>query len=135
MSDAAIVDTNVLLDVATNDPVWFDWSSGMLAKLSEDGSLIIDDVVYAELSARFVSRESLDVFIARAGLDRRRTPADGLFRAGRAFLSYRTRGGSKTSVLPDFFVGGHAAVTGLPILTRDVARYRTYFPQVTLFAP
>ncbi len=135
MSDAALVDTNVLLDIATNDPVWFEWSRGMIAKLADGGSLIIDDVVYAELSPRFPSRESLDDFVAKAALDRRRTPADGLFRAGRAFLDYRTRGGSKTNVLPDFFVGAHAAVTGLPLLTRDVARYRTYFPQITLIAP
>jgi predicted nucleic acid-binding protein len=135
MSDAALVDTNVLLDIATSDPVWFEWSRGMLAKLSDAGSLIIDDVVYAELSPRFATRGSLDVFVTRAGLDRRRTPADGLFRAGRAYLAYRTRGGSRTNVLPDFFVGAHAAVTGLPLLTRDVARYRTYFPQVTLIAP
>jgi predicted nucleic acid-binding protein len=92
-------------------------------------------VVYAEPSSRIPSRESLDDVVAKAALDRRRTPADGLFRAGRAFLADRTRGGSKTNVLADFFVGAHAAVTGLPILTRDVARCRSDFPQVTLIAP
>jgi predicted nucleic acid-binding protein len=135
MRDAALVDTNVLLDIATNDPVWFSWSSAMLAKLADAGLLVIDDVVYAELSPRFASREGLDAFVAHAGLDRRRIPADGLFRAGRAYAAYRARGGLRTNVLPDFFVGAHAAVTGLPLLTRDIGRYGTDFPTVRLIAP
>ncbi|WLP57103.1 type II toxin-antitoxin system VapC family toxin [Agrobacterium fabrum] len=129
------VDTNVLLDLVTDDPVWADWSIEQLELASVSGSLYINDVVYAELSVRYERIEELDAFVDQAGLKFTPFPRAALFLAGKAFTKYHRGGGTRTGVLPDFFIGAHAAIQNLPLLTRDVARYRSYFPTVTLISP
>jgi predicted nucleic acid-binding protein len=130
-----LVDTNVLIDIAQDDPVWADWSVSQLRAASLIGPLVINDVIYAELSVDYDDQSRLDDFVARAGLRRQRIPDQALFLAGKAFLRYRGAGGTRPNVLADFFIGAHAAVTGMPLLTRDVRRYRSYFPTVALIAP
>ncbi|MFC3075813.1 type II toxin-antitoxin system VapC family toxin [Shinella pollutisoli] len=130
-----LVDTNVLLDLVTEDPVWADWSQATLEAASFDGPLAINDVVYAELSVRYRDIADLDAMLAAAELLHLPTPRPALFLAGKAFQAYRKSGGGRTGVLPDFFIGAHAAVSGLTLITRDVERYRTYFPKVALIAP
>ncbi|WP_318764970.1 type II toxin-antitoxin system VapC family toxin [Agrobacterium fabrum] len=115
------VDTNVLLDLVTDDPVWADWSIEQLELASVSGSLYINDVVYAELSVRYERIEELDAFVDQAGLKFTPFPRAALFLAGKAFTKYRRRGGTRTGVLPDFFIGAHAAIQNLPLLTRDLA--------------
>jgi predicted nucleic acid-binding protein len=129
------VDTNVLLDLVTNDERWADWSERQLDSASLRGPLRINDIVYAELSVRFDAIEALDEFVDAANLERAPMPRAALFLAAKAFQAYRTSGGARTGVLPDFFIGAHAAVEALPLLTRDVQRYRSYFPKLTLIAP
>lgn len=130
-----LVDTNVLLDLVTADPQWADWSIAALEASSLQGSLFINDVVYAELSVRYERIELLDEFIGRAGLEMVGLPRPALFLAGKVFARYRRAGGIRSGVLPDFFIGAHAAVARLPLLTRDEGRYRTYFPTVELISP
>jgi predicted nucleic acid-binding protein len=130
-----LVDTNVLLDLATNDAKWADWSIHQLEAAALRGPLMINDVVYAELSVRFSEIEALDAFVAEAGLVQAETPRAALFLAAKVFLRYRSAGGMRTGVLPDFFIGSHAAVEGIPLLTRDGRRYRSYFPKLELIAP
>ena len=130
-----LVDTNVLLDLVTNDLRFAEWSIAQLEAASLSGPLIINGVIYAELSVRYQSIEALDGFVVQAALKVEPIPRSALFLAGKAFRSYRQSQGVKTGVLPDFFIGAHAAVSGLPLLTRDVARYRTYFPTVALISP
>lgn len=130
-----LVDTNVLLDLVTNDPKWADWSIAQLEAASLDGPLLINDTVYAELSVRYNRIEDLDAFLDDAGLEIAPMPRAALFLAGKVFTQYRKSGGSRTGVLPDFFIGAHAAVNELPLLTRDVGRYRTYFPSLKLITP
>ncbi|QCO00204.1 PIN domain-containing protein (plasmid) [Azospirillum argentinense] len=130
-----LVDTNVLLDLVTNDPVWADWSIRQLDSAAVKGPLIINDVVYAELSVGFERIEDLDDLLDEAGIAMDEIPREALFLAGKAFRRYRTAGGARSGVLPDFFIGAHAAVLGLPLLTRDAKRYRSYFPSVVLMAP
>jgi predicted nucleic acid-binding protein len=129
------VDTNVLLDVATDDPVWADWSQRRLEAASLRGGLLINGVIYAELSIGYARIEDLDAMVRIAGLTMASLPRAALFLAGKVFQRYRATSGTKTGVLPDFFIGAHAAVAGIPLLTRDVRRYRTHFPTVTLIAP
>lgn len=130
-----LVDTNVLLDLVTADPHWADWSVAALEAASLRGPLFINDVVYAELSIRYERIELLDEFVAKAGLEMAGLPRPSLFLAGKAFSHYRRAGGTRSGVLPDFFIGAHAAVARLPLLTRDEGRYRTYFPTVELISP
>ena len=130
-----LVDTNVLLDVVTDDPTWADWSVLQLDAAAIKGGLAINDVVYAELSVRFDRIEALDAIVESAGLVLAGTPRAALFLAGKAFRRYRASGGARTGVLPDFFIGAHAAVSGMPLLTRDTQRYRTYFPRIDLITP
>ncbi|PLP58459.1 DNA-binding protein [Mesorhizobium loti] len=130
-----LVDTNVLLDLVTNDPRWADWSISQLEAGSLRGPLFINDVVYAELAVRYQRIEDLEAFVEEAGLEILSMPREALFLAGKVFTQYRHAGGSRTGVLPDFFVGAHAAVARQPVLTRDVGRFRTYFPSLTLIAP
>jgi predicted nucleic acid-binding protein len=127
---AALVDTNVLLDLVTNDPIWADWSLRQLEAASLRGRLAINDMVYAELSVRFGEIEDLDEFLTNIGLAIAPIPRAALFLAGKTLSNYRARGGPQTSILPDFFIGAHAAVLDVPLLTRDVRRYRTYFPRL-----
>jgi predicted nucleic acid-binding protein len=130
-----LVDTNVLLDLVTNDPVWADWSIAQLEALSLVGPLLINDIVYAELAVRYDRIEDLDAFIEEAGLVVAAIPRPALFLAGKVFKQYRRAGGSRSGVLPDFLIGAHAAVENLPILTRDIGRYRSYFPTIALISP
>jgi predicted nucleic acid-binding protein len=129
-----LVDTNVLLDVLTDDPKWADWSIEQLEANASVG-LMINPVVYAELCFGSPSVEFVDDVVRRFALTYQEIPRQGLFRAAKAFSEYRRRQGVKTSVLPDFFIGGHADAAGMPLLTRDTKRLRTYFPGVTLIAP
>lgn len=129
------VDTNVLLDLVTDDPEHADWSLAELEAASLRGPVLINAIVYAELSVRYARIEDVDAFVARAGLRREAIPAAALFLAGKAFAAYRRAGGRRTGVLPDLFIGAHAAVRDVPLLTRDVARCRTYFASVRLIAP
>ena len=130
-----LVDTNVLLDVLEDDPDWVDWSLHQLRAQSQIHSLAINPIIYAELSLAFTHFEALDAALDGMGLAVLDLPRPALFLAGKAFAQYRRRGGTKSNVLSDFFIGAHAAVAGVPILTRDTARYRTYFPSVLLSAP
>jgi predicted nucleic acid-binding protein len=132
-----LVDTNVLLDVVQDDPAWADWSQQQLDVASLLGPIRINAVIYSELSIAFARIEELESVVVDGGFEVEEIPREALFLAGKAFLSYRRRSRSaiKRSVLPDFFIGAHAAVRGYSILTRDVARYRTYFPTVNLISP
>lgn len=132
-----LVDTNVLLDVVEDDPAWADWSQRQLDAASLQDAICINPVIYAELSIAFARIEELEAVVADGGIEVEEIPREALFLAGKVFLRYRqrSRGAVKRSVLPDFFVGAHAAVRGMPILTRDVGRYRTYFPTVELISP
>lgn len=130
-----LVDTNVLLDLVTDDPLWAAWSQQQLDLASAQDQLAINDIVYAELSIGYRRIEQLDAMIAAAGLVNAAIPRPALFLAGKAFQRYRSAGGSKTGVLPDFFIGAHAVVADTMLLTRDAARYRSYFPGIMLSAP
>lgn len=130
-----LVDTNVLVDVLTSQPAWRAWSVEALDRRSAAGGLFVTDVVYAELAPLFSTSDLLDAALADLDVALRRIPEPALFLAGRAFEQYRRKGGPRVSVLADFFIGAHAQVEALPILTRDTRRYRTYFPNVELIAP
>lgn len=130
-----LVDTNVLLDLVTKDPDWGVWSLDRLRDAALAGRIFINDVVYAETSIRYDRIEDLDAMLAEAMIEMAPVPRSALFLAGKTFQRYRAAGGTRTGVLPDFFVGAHAAVQGWNLLTRDVGRYRTYFPMVSLIAP
>lgn len=130
-----LVDTSVLLDLVTNDPVSADWSVARLETASLAGPLLINDVIYAELAVRYGRIDDMDAFVEAAGLGLTPLLRAALFLAGKAFVHCRRAGGSRTGVLPDFFIGAQAAVEKLSLLTRDVGRYRTYFPAVELITP
>jgi predicted nucleic acid-binding protein len=130
-----LVDTNVLLDVFEDDAEWADWSQGRLDAASATDTLAINPVIYSELSIGFARIEELEAVIKEASLAIEDIPREALFLAGKAFFRYRRSRGAKRSVLPDFYIGAHAAVMQWPVLTRDVGRYRTYFPTVSLIAP
>ncbi len=130
-----LVDTNVLVDVLENDPEWSDWSIAQLNAQSKVYRLAINPIIYAELSLTFSTVEALDKTIRDMELLTLEIPKAALFLAGKAFVQYRRSSGSKTNALGDFFIGAHAAVSGLPILTRDTRRYKSYFPSVKLIAP
>lgn len=130
-----LVDSNVLLDVVTDGEAWADWSLGQLEQAASVGPLMINDVIYAEISTRYSAFEDVDRMLRSLEIDVAPIPRSALFLAGKAYLKYRTAGGGRTGVLADFFIGAHAAVLRRPILTRDVRRYRTYFPTVELISP
>lgn len=130
-----LVDTNILLDLVTDDVVWANWSVAQLEAASLIGPLKINDVIYAELAVRYDRIEDLDGLLKEAGIDVVPMPRAALFLAGKVFVRYRRAGGARTGVLPDFFIGAHAAVAEVPLLTRDVSRYLTYFPTLKLIAP
>jgi predicted nucleic acid-binding protein len=130
-----LVDSNVLIDVLSADFAWGEWSSQALARLGSDGPLVINAVIYAEVSQRYSRKELLDHELPPEVFVRQDIPWSAAFLAGKVFIDYRRRGGSRRSPLPDFFIGAHAAVAGLRLLTRDVSRYQTYFPSVELIAP
>ena len=130
-----LVDTNVLIDVLADDPDWVQWSLTQLRHRAQLTPLAINPIIYAELSVAFSSIEELDASLATMRLHQLEIPRPALFLAGKAFLHYRQRGGNKSNVLADFFIGAHAAVSRLPLLTRDIRRYRAYFPTVELITP
>lgn len=130
-----LVDTNVLIDVLEDDPVWADWSIQQLRAQSRAHDLVINPIIYAELSQTFSTFEALDEVVEKLGLVLQEIPRPALFLAGKAFVRYRKMGGGKSNVLADFFIGAHAAVKRLPLLTRDAKRYRNYFPTVELVVP
>jgi len=130
-----LVDTNVLLDLVTNDPVWANWSQTQLDAAALRDELTINAVIYAELSVGFRRIEELDGMLAMTGLRFDQIPSTALFLAGKVFQRYRRSGGARTGVLPDFFIGAHAAVAKAPLLTRDARRYRAWFPTVQILAP
>lgn len=130
-----LVDSSVLLDILTEDSVWTEWSGPALARAGDEGRLVINPIVYAEVSTGFDRIEDLDDAVPIGDFHREPLPYESGFLAGKAFLAYRRRGGQRRSPLPDFFIGAHAAVRGYRLLTRDVARYRTYFPSIVLVTP
>lgn len=130
-----LVDTNVLLDVVTRNPEWAEWSKRQLDAAALRDRLNINPIVYAELSAGFETIEQVEAVLDLVGITIAEMTRPALFLAGRVFQEYRRRGGIRTGVLADFFIGAQAAVLGVPLITRDVGRYRTYFPTVELIAP
>ncbi|MCE7005913.1 type II toxin-antitoxin system VapC family toxin [Kibdelosporangium philippinense] len=134
-TERTLVDSNVLIDLLTEDPQWFDWSSAALTAAADEGLLLINPLVYAEVSIRFTSIEDLDDALSPNDFVRTPLPWSAAFLAGKCFADYRRRGGTKPSPLPDFYIGAHAAVSKFSLLTRDTARYRTYFPTVDLICP
>jgi predicted nucleic acid-binding protein len=132
---AILVDSNVILDVFTEDTNWSDWSSAALAEAAETARLVINPIVYAEVSIRFSHIEDLDAALPRDRFSREPIPFEAAFLAGKAFLAYRRRGGPRPSPLPDFFIGAHAAVAGYRLLTRDPDGFRTHYPKLELIMP
>jgi predicted nucleic acid-binding protein len=130
-----LIDTNVLIDVLEDDPQWADWSIHQLRTQSQVHPLVINPVIYSELSLAFSTYEALDAVLSKLGLAMHEVPRPALFLAGKAFARYRSAGGSKTGVLPDFLIGAHAAVQSWPLLTRNARRYRSYFPGLELITP
>lgn len=130
-----LVDSSVVLDIVTSDPAWAAWSEDALARARDRGRLVINPIVYAEVSTGFDRIEELDEALPTSDFEREQLPYEAGYLAGKAFLAYRRRGGERRSPLPDFYIGAHAAVRGYRLLTRDALRYRTYFPSVELIAP
>ncbi len=130
-----MVDSNVLLDVMTEDPAWFGWSTRTLEECGQGHILVINPIIYAEVSVGFDRIEDLDAALPPGMLQCRPLPLAAAFLAGKCFLTYRRRGGERHSTLPGFFIGAHAAVENMTLITRDASRYRTYFPKVKLITP
>lgn len=134
MSDV-LVDSNVILDVLTEDPQWFEWSAQMLTQYGDLGDLVINPIIYAEVSVGFNRVDELEAALLPDFFRRDALPYEAAFLAGQSFLDYRRRGGERRSPLPDFYIGAHATIAEIPLLTRDVNRYQTYFPTVALITP
>jgi predicted nucleic acid-binding protein len=132
---ATLVDSCVLLDVITNDDQWADWSAGQIAAAMDTGRLVINPLIYAEVSVGYETVEELEELLPASDYEREPLPYLAGFAAGKAFVRYRRGGGDKRSPMPDFYIGAHAAVAGYRLLTRDVRRYRAYFPTVDIIAP
>ncbi|WP_342236106.1 type II toxin-antitoxin system VapC family toxin [Inquilinus sp. OTU3971] len=132
---AVLVDSNVLLDVMTEDEHWLLWSAEALEHAADRYRLVINPIIYAEVSVRYSRIEDLEAALPKTIFDREAIPYEAAFLAGKSFAAYRQRGGEKRLPLPDFFIGAHAAVAGYRLMTRDAARYRTYFPKLSLIAP
>ena len=130
-----LVDSNVLVDVLANDPAWLSWSANALEACSLQSALLVNEIVYAELAVKSRSKAELDSALGVLGVAFERTPQEALYLAGKVYGRYRSAGGTRPTLLPDFFIGAHAQVARLPILTRDARRYRTYFPDVELITP
>jgi predicted nucleic acid-binding protein len=130
-----LVDSCVIIDVLEDDPNWAAWSQQQLENRSVNDALAVNPVIYAEISVSFARIELLETMLKHAQLGLQEMPREALFLAGKAFQRYKARGGTRRSTLPDFFIGAHATVLGIPLLTRDVTRYTTYFPQLELIAP
>lgn len=132
---AILVDSNVLLDVMTEDPRWYTWSSDALSRCTDISTLAINPIIYSEVSIRFATIEDLEDALLPSMFERRDIPWEAAFLAGKCFMKYRRAGGRKTAPLPDFFIGAHAAIENLDLLTRDPTRYRAYFPNIRLITP
>jgi hypothetical protein len=132
---ATLVDSNVLLDILTEDKRWSNWSIESLARLASDGALAINPIIYGEVSVHFQRIEDVDAALLPSDFQRLSLPWEAAFLAGKVYLKYKRAGGAKTSPLPDFYIGAHAAVSGLRLLTRDAKRYSTYFPRLELVSP
>ncbi len=132
---AVIVDSNVLLDIFTEDRRWLSWSSNALERIANESRIVINPVIYGEVSIRFKRIEELNEALPPAIFEREDIPYEAAFLAGKAYVAYRRQTGTRSSLLPDFYVGAHAAIRRYRVLTRDVARYRTYFPRLELIAP
>lgn len=132
---SVLVDSNVLLDVMSEDSQWFSWSAKALASAAETLRLVINPIIYAEISIRYARIEDLDEALPKTLVEQEAIPYEAAFLAGKAFVIYRQRSGTRRSPLPDFFIGAHASIAGYSLLTRDATRYRTYFPKLTLIAP
>ena len=130
-----LVDSNVLLDVLTDDPQWAAWSAAALATQADRDALAVNPIIYAEVSIGFSTIEDLNAALPPSAFHRLPLPWDAAFLAGKCFIDYRRRGGNRTSPLADFYSGAHASLSGLPLLTREARRYRTYFPKLALIAP
>jgi hypothetical protein len=133
--NGVFVDSCVLLDLFTDDPKWANWSESTLGKYSQRNTLFINSIVYTEISIGFNRIEEVENAIEQVGVKVLEIPREALFLAGKVFLDYRRNKGSKNSTLPDFFIGAHAAVSSFDLITRDAARYRTYFPRIKLICP
>jgi predicted nucleic acid-binding protein len=132
---AILVDANVLLDVMTEDAQCYAWSADALARAADRHRLVINPIIYAEVSVRYSRIEDLEAALPRTMFEREALPYEAAFLAGKSFVTYRRKGGTKRSPLPDFFIGAHAAVAGYSLMTRDATRYRSYFPKLSLIAP
>lgn len=132
---ATLVDSNILIDVFTGRSRWTEWSVQELTRAGDGGPVFVNQIIYAEISVGFATVEECEWAVEAQGIERIPLPWPSAFLAGRAFTDYRRRGGARRSPLPDFFIGAHAAVEGLRLLTRDSARYRTYFPTIELITP
>ena len=130
-----LVDANVLLDVLTDDPDWYEWSAAQLDACADGAELCINPIIYAEVSVGFERIEELDAALPADAFTRLELPWEAGFLAGKAFLQYRRAKGARTSPLPDFYIGAHAAIEGMALLTRDAKRYRTYYPKLELICP
>jgi predicted nucleic acid-binding protein len=130
-----LVDSNILLDIFTEDPNWFEWSASTLSEYKSHDRLAINQLIYAEVSSHFENAEEVEQALPSAIFERVNIPWEAAFLAGRCFIEYKARGGARTSPLPDFYIGGHAAIAGITVMTRDPRRFRTYFPQVKLICP
>ncbi len=135
MHATTLVDSNVILDIVTADPEWMDWSAAALAAQANVAALAINPIIYAEVAARFARIEDLEEALPGAYYQRRPLPWESAYLAGQCYVKYRQRGGVRRSPLPDFYIGAHAAVEGLTLLTRDARRYSTYFPKLRIIAP
>ena len=130
-----LVDSNILLDIATNDAKWSDWSGGALAECAEHATLIVNPIIYAEVSIGYTTIEALNAALPRSLYQRNTLPWEAGFLAGKCFLAYRRRGGSRNTPLPDIYIGAHAAIEHLALLTRDAATFQTYFPNLEILSP
>lgn len=130
-----LVDSNILLDIATNDAKWSKWSGSALAECAEHATLAINPIIYAEVSIGYTTIEALNAALPSSLYRREPLPWEAGFLAGKCFLAYRRRGGQRNTPLPDFYIGAHAAIEHLALLTRDVTRYQTYFPKVEMLSP
>lgn len=132
---STLVDSNVIIDVLSEDSKWFDWSAARLSQAGESGRIVINPLIYAEVSVAYDSLDEMDEAVPPEYYVREPLPWEAAFLAAKAFVRYRKRGGTRPAPLPDFYIGAHAAVAGYTLLTRDPRRYRTYFPKLRMIAP
>lgn len=130
-----LIDSNVLLDLMTEDEYWFAWSAAAVERAADTARIVINPIIYAEVSVRYSRIEDVEEALPKTFFEREAIPFEAAFLAGKAFTIYRRRGGAKHAPLPDFFIGAHAAIAGYRLLTRDATRYRTYFPKLEVIAP